>query len=872
MGEVYRARDTNLKRDVAIKVLPAGVANDAGRLARLQREAEMLAALNHSSIAQIHGIERSDGVTAIVMELVDGPTLGERLAVGRIPAEEALRIALQIANALEAAHEQGIVHRDLKPANIKLKPDGTVKVLDFGIAKALDPGAASGSQPAALTTPAMTEAGVVLGTAAYMSPEQARGKPVDKRTDIWAFGCLLYEMLTGRPAFLADDLTTTLARVLEREPDLRSLPAGLAPAVRRTLELCLQKDMQHRLRDMGDVRLALEGGFAVPAAPARPLWRRALPLVAAFVAGALVIGAYILSVEQPALSTGPSPALPVTRFVITPPTTSPLANLGGLDLAISPDGQRLAYFAETPANGGVALYVRELDGLEARVIPGSELTVVAGTQNPFFSADGKSIGFLSPGRGVIRVAVDGTPPLKMFDAPQTGFLGASWELDDTVIFSSGNRLLRASARGVGTPEPLTQPRNGRLLVAPHLLPGGRGVLYAATENGVERIEVLDLHTGEAKTLVQGAHPTYVATGHLVFARGTTLMAAPFDLAELALTGEPVAMLQNVRHPTDQSAPDYALSATGTLAYVPASASDAGRATVVWVDRTGAVVARALPEPIDAPSDPRLSPNGEQLVLAVGPFGNAGLRVYDLVGPRPPILLAMGSNPSLGAVWNPDGEQVAFVTLGVDDSLIRTLAANDSELAPQPFPAGGANGMPQTWSAAAGLLFISNPTYGASDIRVVQAGGEARDVVATGYAEFDAALSPDGHWLAYASNRTGEVEVWVQSYPSGAPVQRISRSGGYEPRWSAEGDELFYLQDNALMAVAVKTEPKLTFDRPVELFSGPYQFRADPTVRTYDVARDGRFLMIQPENGGHAAPTSIVVVQNWFEELKQKVPR
>ncbi len=360
MGDVYRARDTQLQRDVAIKVLSKSFVNDANRVARLQREAEVLASLNHANIAHIYGLERGEGTTALVMELVEGPTLAVRIAQGALPADEALNVALQIAAGLEAAHERGIVHRDLKPSNVKLKPDGTVKVLDFGIAKALDLQATSGSQALALTTPAMTEVGLVLGTAAYMSPEQARGKAVDERADIWAFGCVLYEMLTGRPAFAGEDVTTTLARVLERAPDMSALPKDVAPNVRHAIDLCLQKDVKKRIADIRDVKLALEGTLETPSqtvqpvAVAAPVWRRALPISAGLLAIAIVAGAYVWRTAPPP-ATVPAAPLAVTRFVVTPPATAPLANLGGYDVVISPDGQRLAYYAQDPQTGGVAL-------------------------------------------------------------------------------------------------------------------------------------------------------------------------------------------------------------------------------------------------------------------------------------------------------------------------------------------------------------------------------------------------------------------------------------------------------------------------------------------------------------------------------------
>jgi serine/threonine-protein kinase len=871
MGEVYRATDTNLKREVALKVLPDEFVSDADRLARLQREAELLAALNHTNVAHIYGLERSGEKTALVMELVEGVTLAQRVQRGALPPKEALDIALQIAAALEAAHDRGIVHRDLKPANITLKADGTVKVLDFGIAKALD-ARATGSPLASLTTPATVGAGLVLGTAAYMAPEQARGLPVDRRVDVWAFGCVLYEMLAGKPAFLGEDVTTTIARVLERDPDMAPLPAGLAPTVRRTLELCLRKDPKERLHDIADVRLALVGAFAQDEArPERAFWRRAWPAAATFVLGALVVGAVLMPAKPPPAPAEPTPPpRPVSRFVITPPASAPLASLSGLDLVISPDGKRIAYYALKPATGNVELYVRELDALEARVLPETEV-FPAGNSNPFFSPDGKSIGFFAPDRGVVRVSIDGTPSMKMFDTPAPAFLGAFWASDNTVIYSSGLRLQRMSALGGGASEPLNAERgnNGSFVAAPVLLPGGRGVLLHAIDGGAtERIVALDLETGQEKTLIEGgASPSYVDTGHIVYARGTTLMAVPFDAAELSVTGEPVALVQGVRHPGLNTSADYALSATGTLAYVPASGDTLPGSAIVWVDRSGKVLGRAVPELVNAPRDPRISPDGKRLLLLTGAEG--AIWSYDLAG-RPPLPLAL-RGVNIFPVWSPDGKQIAFAGLpeGPASARIFTLPADGSVLTPRQLgPVVAA--LPLAWSAAGELIVLtargSNFDIGAM---TVAAPGAVRPVVASDFAEFEAALSPNGRWLAYASNRTGILEIWVQGYPEGVPV-RVSTNGGHEPQWSADGRELFYLQGAAMMAVPVETEHEFSFGAPALLFTGP--FFQSPTSRSYDVAHDGRFLMIEPtpsENTVGAA--SIVVVQNWTEELKQRVP-
>jgi len=857
MGEVYRATDLGLKRDVALKVLPEELLTDASRLARLQREAEVLALLNHANVAQIHGLERSAGRTALVMELVDGPTLAERIAEGPLPHREALDLALQLAAALEAAHERSIVHRDLKPANIKLTNDGTVKVLDFGIAKALDVTSASGAASRTVTEPAMTEAGVVLGTAAYMSPEQARGKPVDKRTDVWAFGCILYEMLTGHAAFRGDDATTTLAHVLERDPDMRLLPADLPWSIRRTIELCLRKDIKQRARDIGDVQLALEGQFEAPVPQNQPISRRAWPVATTLIIAALCAWAYwALRTHEPAVATSP---LPVTRFVITPPANAPLSNLTGYDFALSQDGRRLAYLGQNVATGGVALYVRDLAALESKRLPGTDVLNPWSNTNPFFSPDGQSIVFTAPDGRMIRAGVDGSPPLPISQPGLT--YGATWIADDTLIYSTGARLERIATDG-GTPEPLTLAAADLFVAAPTALPGGSGVLVMSRDTDVPRVAVLDLETGEHKVLLEGAQkPFYASTGHIVFARGATLMAAPFDAEERVLTGEPVALLDGLR---TNNTPDFTLSANGTLAYVPAGDAPRRRGVLVWVDRAGAVIGRAIAESLDTPSDPRLSPDGTRVVLTLGADVRGHLWIYDLRG-RPPVPLAAGEGGD--AVWSSDGRDLAFLQYNAGAQLpIYVLSAAGNGVAQRK----SVSGIPHDWSNSE-LLFSSLTR----DIRVAPiAGGEARDVVATDDDEFDAALSPNGRWIAYVSDRTGQPEIWVQSYSdaAAAPV-RVSGGGGYEPRWSADGREIFYRQGSAMYAVAVNVEAEFSFESPVMLFNGVYFDAPAPETRSYDVARDGRFLMIQIEDSptSNETPASIVIVENWFEELKQRVP-
>jgi Tol biopolymer transport system component len=648
--------------------------------------------------------------------------------------------------------------------------------------------------------------------------------------------------------------------VLEVHADFKALPSSLSPAVRRTLELCLEKDVRKRLADMRDVRLALVGAFA-PAQPARPLWRRALPFAATLVLGAVLVGAYVASQRPTAAPLAATAALPVSRFVITPPATAPLSNIGDLDLTISPDGKRIAYWGRDPENGNVELYVRELDALEARAIPGTSHSP-QGNRNLFFSPDGTSIGYRAPDAALISVAIDGRPPVRIVD--QAGpFVGGWWSSDNSVIFSVAQSLQRVSAAGGGSPQPLMPARQQGGVAAPVLLPGGRAVLFHAFgDSAGDRVAVLDLETGEEKTVVDGgSNPAYLDTGHVVFARGDTLMAVPFSAAELAATGQPVALVQGVRR-TPAGAADYAVSANGTLVYVPGSAETVADAAVVWVDRAGEVLGRVVPELVGNPRDPRLAPDGQRLLLVTGAENDGDLWSYDLRG-RPPTPLALPGDNRV-PIWSPDGRQVVFLTVG---SGVMMLAADGSERAPQPLRTGIL--IPDEWSAE-GELILSRVT-GEIDILATPAAptGELRNVVASDSTEFDAALSPDGHWLAYVSNRAGQNEIWVQDYPDGVPV-RVSSGGGYEPRWSADGRELFYRQGNAVMALPVETGTEFSFGAPQRLFSGPYVQRPGSGARTFEVARDGRFLMILPGDDDVAVtPASIVVVQNFAEEVRQR---
>ncbi|MDA2934451.1 protein kinase, partial [Acidobacteria bacterium AH-259-D05] len=619
MGEVYRAEDTNLSREVAIKVLPEQFTQDPQRLARFEREAKLLAQLNHPNIAAIHSFEHSDDIHFLVLELVEGETLAERVAKGPLPVEEALEVCRQIAEGVEAAHEKGVIHRDLKPANVKVTPEGKVKILDFGLAKAFEGeiSPADISQSPTLTEE-MTRAGVILGTAAYMSPEQARGEEVDKRTDIFAFGCVLYELLTGKRAFGGKTVTDTLAKVLEGVPDWKALPATTPWRIQDLLRRCLQKDVHDRLDGIANVRiemkLALEepatvSPIGVPSVAQPPLWRRAIPWsIAGLIAVIATVAIWLL--------TRPTPE-PLTRFVITPPPTAPLMSTGGNDLAISPGGRRIVYLS---VSGRSQLHVRSLDDFSATPIAGTETA----RDDPFFSPDGQPVAFFTTGE-LKKVSLMGGTSITICEAPSSGRSG-SWA-EDTIIFSSRGALYRVSAAG-GTPESLVAPdtEKGELFYGlPEILPGGQALLFTIWTSPGTQIALLSLETGEQKVLLAGRQAHYAPTGHLVYALSETgtLMAAPFDLATLEVTGDSVPILEEVRQ-ISSDAVDYGFSSNGTLIYVPAGESE-GSFSLVWVDREGAV------EPLGAPLHqyraPRLSPDGVRVAVNISE-ASTDIWVYD----------------------------------------------------------------------------------------------------------------------------------------------------------------------------------------------------------------------------------------------------
>ena len=863
MGEVYRAHDTKLARDVAIKVLPANFVNDPERLARFQREARMLAALNHANIATIYGLEQFGGVACLVMELVPGETLAERVKAGPLPIEEALKIAAQIAEALEAAHEKSIIHRDLKPANVKVTPEGKVKVLDFGLAKAFEGDATDediGNSPT--LSRAATLQGVILGTAAYMSPEQARGKTCDKRTDIWAFGCVLYELLTGKQAFHAETTTEILAAVLREEPDWRALSASTPVKIRELLRRCLQKDRALRMQAAGDVRIeiheALTGSPNAEPAVSMKSSRASGWRVTAFGLGAILLAA-IASLAVWNLK--PSPPQPVMRTVITLPPGRVLSGFSGFDsapiVAISPDGTRLAYVA---TQGGIQrLYLRMMDGLEAQAIPDTD-----GASSPFFSPDSQWLGFLAGGK-LKKVSVNGGGAQTLSASPFSG--GASWDTRGAIILGGVGIGLRLVPDSGGAFQPLTQLKSGDSNNRwPEALPGGNAVLFVAGSNASSMVSVQSLLSGQRRDLVQGAtFPRYAPSGHLIYARGGSLMAAAFDLKRLEVQGAAVPVVDNVMESATQAA-QYTLSNTGVLVYVSGGVLGAQR-RFVWVDRNGAE--QSLAAPANTYESPRLSPDGQRIAVAT----EGQIWLYSL-SRETLTRFTFEGNINSRPVWTPDGKRIAFYS-NKEGALNIFWQLADGSGGLDRLTTSEFTSVPGSWSPDGQTLsFHDANSKTGNDIWMLQLSDrKAQPFLRTQFNEANPRFSPDGRWIAYISDESGRSEVYVQPYPGPGGKWQVSRDGGTEPVWNRNGRELFYRSGNKLMAVEITTQPNFELGNPRMLFEGPYALAAVP-VSNYDVSPDGqRFLMLKPseQEQAQSAPTQINVVTNWFEELKRRVP-
>jgi serine/threonine-protein kinase len=884
MGEVWKAVDTDLNREVAIKVLPDAFSQSPERLARFEREARLLASLNHPNIASIYGLHDTGPSTTsgqrvrfLAMELVPGDDLAQRLERGPLSTDEAQRIALQIAEALETAHGQGVIHRDLKPANIKLTADGQVKVLDFGLAKAVDPGAdGSGADPS--LSPTMTSAGslagMILGTAAYMSPEQARGHVVDQRADIFAFGCVLYEMLTGRRLFSGKTVSDTLAEVLKTEPDWDALPDDTPPAVRRLLRRCLTKEPEERLHHAADARIELreatEGVAAedavAPAAAvdAQPAWRRALPwaLVAALALVALIaVGFSELFVDEPTRETF-NLAIPL------PDDTRPFEDQMGT-LTLSPDGRMLAIVLVR--DGLQSLYLRKLDS--------PDVTPLAGTDDattPFFSPDGQWVGFLAENK-LKKISVSGGTPLTLCEAGGAD-RGATWTDDDRIVFAPNFTEGLSQVPGAGgTPAPLTsldEAGNERTHRWPHSLPGGRAVLFTVGLNDSpeyyddSRIDAVFPTTGERKTVMQGASSAfYAVTGHLVFARGGFLFAAPFDLDRVEVTGTPVPVAEGVMGNRASGVVHAAFSHSGTLAYIPGEQLSVRR-VLAWRDRDGAV--ERLAAPFRAYSGPRVSPDGSRVAVAVGGATNNDVWVYDIARETLTRLTFEGDNGL--PVWSPDGKKLAFFSNRGGTQGIYWKPADGSGGAQLVVHDEGHQYSPNDWSPD-GRYIIIDDVNRASDIgyidfeRAVAGEPEVQSFLATEYDEYMANLSPDGRWITYVSDETGRYEVYVRPFPGPGGKWQLSVDGGFEPYWSPDGRAVLFRRNEQVLSAEIDTSEGFRPGRPKVVLDNLPRFQ---TVQAYTIdPRRGRFLFSEPAEGDDA-PDRVVVIVNWFDELLRRV--
>ena len=888
MGEVYRAHDTQLNRDVAIKVLPELFALDADRLARFTREAQTLAALNHPNIAHIYGLESTGtGATrALVMELVEGEDLSSVIARRSIPIDDALPIARQIADALEAAHELGIVHRDLKPANIKVRPDGTVKVLDFGLAKAIAPeGSPEGRYDAAHSptlTARATQMGMIIGTAAYMSPEQARGKAVDKRADIWAFGVVLYEMLTGRRAFGGEEASDVLAAVLRQEIEWTALPADTPPRLRRLLERCLDRDPKTRLRDIGEARILLSGTSSdtVPVTPVsgRASQRGLRVLVGILGLAALVVITWALA---PWGRTSSTPR-DIVRFEVRPPEGAEFQVTVRPAVAISPDGSWIAF--AVISNGVSRIHVRRRDDVESREVPGTEEG-----SNPVFSPDGRFLA-LTAGKKLLKVSLDGQVlPLATVNDPR----GLTWTDEASIVYApeAAAGLSRIPANG-GEPVVITTPdekKGERSHRWPSALPGGRVLLYTVGSQSspddydASNIEAVVLATGERRVVLRGASmAVYSPTGHLVFGRGGMLHAVPFDLDRLSVTGTETPVVQGVLGDRVTGAVHASLASNGTLAYVAGAAQ--GDRQLAWVavasDQDAAGRGRQEPVAIDLPTAPyndaAISPDGSRVAFVQTITRLEGdVWIYDFT--RKSLVRLTFDGRNAAPTWSADSRMVYYTSIessGIKSTFFRKPAdgSRDAE------PVGSAD-----WRAYLGQVLpgdqagvvegTANRGSERSIHRVRFSPGKAQTValdplVVTPADEYASDVSANGRWLAYSSDETGRTEVYVRDLTNPGARWQISIAGGDEPHWSGDGTRLYFRYADGLFMASIDTSKGFTQTTPRLILRGAYNLRSD-TGRTFDVdPTNGRILMVRPVVD-QKAKTSVRVVLNWFEELKSK---
>jgi len=883
MGEVYSARDTKLGRKVALKMLPELFAREPERLARFEREARLLAALNHANIAILHGLEQADGQSFLVMELVEGDTLADRIARGPLPVEDALTIARQIVDALEAAHAKAIVHRDLKPANVKITPEGKVKVLDFGLAKALTTPQA---QQDILSSPTMTAggtyAGVILGTAPYMAPEQARGQEVDARADVFSFGCVLFELLTGRRSFPGNSVTEAIASVLAREADLTLLPANIHPGVRDLLRRCLEKDPGKRWQAIGDVRLELDTILQDPHGAKIPVVRaQAMPwgrMAAALVGTAVVVAAATAMIVH---GLQPPPASPPpVRFAYVLPRDQSFTRTGRHVLAISPDGRSLAYVANDE------LYLKSMSDLAAAPIPGSHQDI----NTPVFSPDGRWLAFCAVAESKLkRIAVTGgsSVTLASIDNP----FGADWYADDAMLVGQGAAgIVRISIDGSGKPETVIAIQPGEIAAMPQMLPDGETVLFtivkgtATTDWDKAQIVAESLTSHTRKVLVDGGTDArFVPTGHIVYAVGNSVYAVPFDAATLQVTGGPVPIVENVARATCcTGASFFAVSKSGSFAAIPGSVSN--ERVLAFVQRTGE--RKLLDFPPAGYTSFSLSADGRQLVGTVYDKDSANIWIGDVAATTALRRLTFGGANNFHPVWTNDAKRVVFHSDrdSPGSFAIYWQAADGSGSAERlTTPPQGEQHEAGSWSKDGRVLSFEVRAAGRDDtIWALSLDGDRKPtplIAVPGKDVWSPMFSPDGRWIAYASDESTRPQIFVQPYPTTGAKYLVSPEGGDSPIWSSDGTQLFFLGQSALtggtaglgpsriMAVDIRTQPTLTFSTPVPL---PIE------ASYYAVTPDGKqFLVTLPRSetmSGDRTPLQINVVLNWFDELKRRTAK
>jgi len=871
-GEVYLAEDSRLDRKVALKILPQHLSERAELRERFEREARAVSSLNHPHICTLYDIGEQDGIHYLVMEHLVGETLEARLSKGALPLEQTLEYAIQIADALDKAHRQGVVHRDLKPGNIMLVKSGA-KLLDFGLAKIQ--AAETPTNLSALPTEQanLTAEGTILGTLQYMAPEQLEGKEADSRTDIFAFGAVVYEMATGKKAFEGKSQASLIAAIMGQEPRPMSELQPMTPQLLDwVVKRCLSKEPDERWQAASDVMAGLRQVTEVgppqdflTSAASTEGWKRMVPWgLASLTTIALLFSLIVLWPSPPVENLS-------IRLQVQLPSDQSL-NTGARAVILSPDGKRLVYVAGSGQNSH--LYVRALDQLEAAPLSGTD-----GAQYPFFSPDGEWVAFfLGPGgqRTLKKVAVGGGAPVTISQEPHPGYSG-SWGADGTIIIGNQVGVLSGLSDSGGSPEPLTTLKEGELAhVFPQILPGGEAVLFTAQVGASwndAQIVVQMLGTGERKVLINGGTDArYVLTGHLVYSREETLLAVAFDLGRLEVTGSPVPIVEGVMAADVRTgAAQFSFSDSGLLVYVRGTAGEQ-RQILVWVDREG------YEEPLTAPSHrysgPSLSPDAQRVAVSFRESGNFDSWIYDLARGTM-TRLTFDAAPDFVALWTPDGQRVVFSSTrdGGFENLywraadgtgqVERLTTSPTSQTPYSFSPDGKQ-----------LVFTERHPPTGLDLYVLSMEGEftAEPLLQTPFHERDAAISPDGRWMAYRSNESGSWQVYVRPFPNVEDGRwQVSTGGGISPVWGRQGRELFYRNGEAMMVVSLETEPTFSPGSPKVLFTGRY---AISSVRNYDISLDGQsFLMIKDVEQAEetSARTELIMVLNWFEELKRLVP-